>query len=251
MLDAHIHFHKQPYTEATIENMVAVALSRGVDELHLLDHTHKFSQFDPLYECTACEPDTYAHYVRHKRHDIGEYLDFVEKIRRKEYPVRLRFGLEVCYFPQAEQWLRAALSRYDLDFYIGSVHHIDGFAFDFAREDWAGRDVDALYRRYYAIMLQLIESGLFGHLAHPDSIKIFGFSPSEPLSEAYEAVAYALAEAGMSTENNAGFARYGFTNIGLAPEFHAALRRHGVTVYKASDAHIYTDIGAHFDELAD
>lgn len=36
MIDGHIHFNNQPYTLETIQNMVNVALEKGVDKLYLL-----------------------------------------------------------------------------------------------------------------------------------------------------------------------------------------------------------------------
>lgn len=249
MKDAHIHFDKQEYSLELIENMVRVAQSRGVDELNLLDHTHKFRDFDWMYEYTRHEPDTYAHYQKLQKYDLQEYWDFIARVREHSWPIQLHFGLEVCYFPQAEARLRRQLQAYPYDFLIGSVHHIDGFAFDFHREDWDGRDVDQLYRRYFAIMDSLIASGLFDHLAHPDSIKIFGHYPGFDLAPYYKNAAEGLKKAGMTTENNSGFARYGFTNIGLDIPFLRALQEAGVTVFCSSDAHRYTDIGGHFDEL--
>ena len=50
MLDSHIHFDKQPYIMETINKMVDVAIKNNISELHLLDHTHKFIEFKPLYE---------------------------------------------------------------------------------------------------------------------------------------------------------------------------------------------------------
>ncbi len=50
MIDGHIHFHKQAYLLETVESMVKVAIEKGIDEIWLLDHTHKFKEFDFLYQ---------------------------------------------------------------------------------------------------------------------------------------------------------------------------------------------------------
>ena len=42
---------------------------------------------------------------------------------------------------------------------------------------------DEVYKRYYEIMFQLCECGLFSGLAHPDSIKCFGYKPNIELTE--------------------------------------------------------------------
>lgn len=40
MIDGHIHIEKQNYDLELINNMVKVAISKGLDELNILDHTH-------------------------------------------------------------------------------------------------------------------------------------------------------------------------------------------------------------------
>ena len=50
MIDGHIHFEKQPYNLDTVNSMVEVALSKGINEIWLLDHTHKFKEFSFLYQ---------------------------------------------------------------------------------------------------------------------------------------------------------------------------------------------------------
>ncbi len=252
MKDVHIHFHKQPYTIDVVQNIIEVGKKRGIDEFYLLDHTHKFQEFSFLYQLKKDE-FTFNHYKNKKYIPINEYLDFIDLVKRsgleEKYNVKLLFGLEVCYFKEFEKELKEELSKYKFDFLIGSVHHIDGFAFDLDKESWIGRDVDKLYDRYYSIMEDLIKSKLFNHLAHPDSIKIFDYFPSFSLTSRYEKIAKLLFEYHMTTENNSGFDRYGLTNIGLNDEFYDILVKNKVTIYKASDAHDYTYIGNKFECL--
>ena len=249
MLDSHIHFEHQPYDLKLIDDMVNVALSKGIDELNLLDHTHKFKEFEFLYEPTKKDEKSYIWYKTHKTISIKEYIDFIHIVQKRKYPVKLNFGLEVCYFPETEDKLREELKKYDLDFLIGSVHFIDGFAFDIKKENWYGRDIDNLYKRYFKITELLIKSKIFTQLGHPDAIKIFSFFPSFDLHPYYEKIAKLLKEYNMMTENNSGFARHGFTNYGLNKDFFSILEKEGVRVNKSSDAHKYEDIGNKFDEL--
>ena len=253
MRDAHIHFHKQPYSLDIVEEMIKVGVSRGVNEFCLLDHTHKFQEFSFLYEGIRNDDFTYSHYKNKKYLPIDEYLNFIEVVKRSDleekYNVKLLFGLEVCYFKDSIERLKEELKKYHFDFLIGSVHHIDGFAFDLERDSWIGRNVDELYRSYYETMASLIESRAFTHLAHPDSIKIFDYYPSFSLTPYYKKISSLLKKYNMTTENNSGFDRYGLTNIGLDDEFYDILVDDGVVIYKASDAHKASYVGNKFDEL--
>jgi len=111
--------------------------------------------------------------------------------------------------------------------------------------------VDAVYRRYYEIMLELCDSGLFGGVAHPDSIKCFGRLPREDMAERYAALANALNRNGMYAENSGGLRlNYGADcELGLNRDLLRALKGSGVMLRTASDAHRPSDTGAHVREL--
>ncbi len=103
---------------------------------------------------------------------LDSYIHFVDAMKDRQFPIDvLFFGLEVCYIPETAGLLADILERCQWDFITGSVHYIDGWGFDHQAEFWKGIDVNRAYRRYYQIMLNLIQSGLFTGLAHPDSIK--------------------------------------------------------------------------------
>ena len=250
-IDAHIHFHKQEYLLETIDKMVKTAIQNGITELHLLDHTHKFKEFSFLYTKNSLDDVTLKHFENKKYISIKEYLNFIKIVRSKTYPISIKFGLEVCYFKQFEKELKEELSKYNFDFLIGSVHFIDGFGYDLTKESWEGKNVDFLYKRFFETTYDLINSKLFNHLAHPDAIKIFGFKPSFSLEKYYIKVAKLLKKNNMTTENNSGFVRYGFSNYGLDEKFYEILKKYGVKILKSSDAHNYQYIGMKFDELKD
>jgi histidinol-phosphatase (PHP family) len=232
-----------------IDRMVDEAQSHHLDEIWLLDHTHKFKEFAFLYEPLATHTLTYNWYHREQFISIGEYLNFIRLIRSRSYGVRIRFGLEVCYLPQREEELRRELCKYDFDFLIGSVHFIDGTGFDLSKEAWDGADVNHMYKRYYEIMESLILTGLFCTLAHPDSIKVFGHYPDFDLKPTYRRIARLLNEHQMSTENNTGLWRYHHEDIGLNQTFLSILKEEHVDIHPASDAHEYQYIGKNFDVI--
>ena len=251
IIDAHIHFHKQEYSLDIVDKMVETAIKNGVEEIHLLDHTHKFKEFSFLYTKDSLDEATFSHFENRKYRSIQEYLNFIKLVRLKSYPIDIKFGLEVCYFKQYEKELKEELSKYNFDFLIGSVHFIDGFAYDYNKESWEGKNVDLIYKRFFEITYDLIKSKLFNHLAHPDAIKIFGFYPSFNLEKYYLKVAKLLKKNNMTTENNSGFVRFGFSNYGLNKKFYEILKKYGVKILKSSDAHEYKFIGMKFNELKD
>lgn len=245
MTDAHVHIERGPYTRDWIMGFVETAQARGVDRLCLLEHSHRFREFAPLYERIAAYSPYQAEWLsRRMNQDLGDYLDLVGKLRGEEFPIELEWGLEVCWLPEGEDFLRRRLAGLGLDFLTGSVHWIDGWGFDHRPEQWEGRDLEALWRRYFDIMLGLVESGLFDRLAHPDSLKCFGFLPRVEPKEGFRLLAKACAKRGLLVEASAGLHNnYNCEEIGPGPGLLEALEAAGVSLIPASDAHRPQDVG--------
>ncbi len=252
MRDVHMHLERGPYTKVWVDEFVAYAKKRNIEEIYILEHTHRFSEFTPMYAGVRAFSPYQAEWLGSKTpFSILEYQKFIEEMRKHHFPVDIKWGLEVCYIPGTEAFVAERLANFNYDFITGSVHFIDNFAFDLSGEEWAGKDIAALYRRYYAIMLQLVESGLFSGLAHPDSIKCFGHLPPEDLSAQYNALAVALNKAGMYTEHSARlFNNYGYPTPGMNETLLAVLKSHGADIRLASDAHDPSDVGRNLHLLA-
>ena len=174
-------------------------------------------------------------------------------MRQEVLPIQVHFGLEICYFPQEEALIDKLTRDFDWDFLTGSVHWIDGWGFDHppTQAAWLTRDVNQVYQRYFDLIRQLIQSRLFNHLAHPDSIKCFNHYPSFDLNNTYRDIAKNAKTYGIKVENSAGLhLNYGHAELGLNRQFLAHLKAEGVTLITASDAHRPEDVGRYIPELA-
>ncbi len=254
MQDVHIHFlhgHGGGYTIDYYDQFIAAAQSAGLAEIWLLEHTHQFREFAAVYAPIRASSDYQREWLARKMTgSIEDYLAFISRVRMQDVPVKVRFGLEVCYIPEREDRLASILDEYQVDFLAGAVHWIDGWGFDHQAEHWQGKDVDKMYRRYYQIMADLADSGLFDGLAHPDSIKCFGHYPAIDLTADYERLALLLGKQGMYAEQSGGLAlNYGFPELGLNRKLLAVLQDNGITIRTASDAHQVSDVGRNIPEL--
>lgn len=253
MTDGHIHIERGEYTLEWIDEFVNRAAATGLDEIRLLEHNFRFAEFAPMYG-SVCENSDFAArwFARVSgKADYGDYLALIEKVRSRNYPVKIKFGLEICYFREHEE-LTAKLTRgRGFDFLLGSVHFVGDFAFDHAAEHWEGRDVDGIYRRYFEDSVSLAKSGMFDGIGHPDTIKLFGHKPSFTLGEHYERLAAALAESGMYADQNSGAERRcpDTAELGMDGELICALKKHGVPMITSSDAHCPGDVGYKIREL--
>jgi len=253
MIDGHIHIERGPYTLEWIRKFVDKAVEMQLDEICLLEHNFRFEEFVPMYDSVCA----HSEFVNKWFHRVGgvkkldEYLELIRKVREEQFPVKIRFGLEICYFKEHEALIAKLTKDKDFDFLLGSMHFADDFAFDHKPEHWIGVDVDRIYRRYFEDSAWLAKSGLFDGIGHPDTIKLFGYKPSYSLTESYEKLAEALAESGMYADQNSGAARRcpDTAPLGMEPELIRILKKRQVKIITSSDAHCPEDVGYKIREL--
>jgi Histidinol phosphatase and related hydrolases of the PHP family len=251
MIDGHIHIEKGDYSLDWINEFVKYAIQRGMREIHLLEHSHRFKEFKDMYNVVADYNDYQNEWLNRKMTlSIEDYKKFIYDVRHEQFPISVKFGLEVCYIENTEEMVNNILDDFDWDFITGSVHWIDGWGFDHKKEFWNGKDVDVQYAKYYKTMKKLIKSGLFTVLAHPDSIKCFGYQPSIEFTDTYTELADLLNEHKMTVEQSAGlYLNYGHKELGMNKRMLDIFKQKGVSILTASDAHVPENTGKFIKEL--
>ena len=84
---------------------------------------------------------------------------------------------------------------------------------------WDKYNVDDIYHRYYELIFDLVKSGLFTQLAHPDTIKMFNYYPTYDLKPTYHELAKLLVKHHVKGECNTGcYYRYHHQDKGLSKE---------------------------------
>lgn len=254
MLDAHIHIERGDYTLEWISQFVSKAVEMNLEEIWLLEHCYQFEEFVPMYD-SVCVYSDYIDKWFHSRagvHKLEDYFTLIKKVRNAQFPVKIKFGLEICFFKEFEDFVVNLTKDKGFDFLLGSVHYVDDFAFDHKAEHWDGVNVDETYRRYFETAISLAGSGIFDGIAHPDSIKIFGHRPSFSLTDYYESLAKELSKNNMYAEHNSGILRRcpNTATLGMGEEMLNIMRKHNVKINTASDAHCPEDVGDKIAELS-
>lgn len=255
MIDGHVHLEKGEYCIEWIQEFIHYALDRGIKEIYFLEHTHIFQECQSLYHemsmFNTYQSRWYAKKLKNAR-SINDYIRFVELMKREIFPIKLRFGLEVCYSPEREKDIEIIKDLYPFDFFVGSIHFIDGWAFSHLRQPWKSEDYDLhiLYSRYYELMYGLVQSRLFSGLAHPNSLQCFGAYPEADYSMEYERIAKGLKRNNMYIEQSSGLAiNYGDTQLGMNKEMLKYMIKNNVSIITASDAHVPANVGLLISEM--
>lgn len=230
------------YTVDRIEEYVRVAESRGMVEIGISEHCHRFVEFRELFQPIMHAPGADHPGVAWLRDNFYErlerYVEAVMQAKQRGLPVKL--GLEVDWFPGAEAALREILAPYPWDYLIGSVHFLDGWPIDVSADyGWPERDVVAVYQGYFTTLADAARSGLFDTLAHPDLVKKFGhrLDDAVALSDLYRLVVDAAAQSGTALEISTAGLRYPARELYPAPAFLELAAHAGLAVTFGSDAH--------------
>jgi histidinol-phosphatase (PHP family) len=282
LVDYHMHLERGPFAPDWLARFLAVAAERGVGEIGISEHIYRFDEAQAAYGAwwddaedaggapgpppaaapasgvatmprREVAPGTRAFaaawWTGRGGQSLGEYAGLLRDAAAAGLPVRC--GIEADYFPGREDAIRGVLRQAPFDYVIGSVHWIGAWGFDLLDVPglWDGRDVDAAYRAYFALLGRAARSGLFDIMAHPDLIKVMGHRPSPALAldAHYEEAAAAFAAGGVAVEVSTAGLRKPVGELYPAPAFLRACRRRGVPLSLASDAHRPEDVGADFD----
>ncbi|MBE0475767.1 MAG: histidinol-phosphatase HisJ family protein [Coriobacteriia bacterium] len=237
-VDLHVHTSLCRHAEGTAAEMAEAARAAGLDVVAITDHLPLPPGFDPGYAMGADELEAY----------VSEVLVAAEGMRSAGGPEVL-LGIEADWLPGAEERVGDAVAAYPFDVVLGSVHFLDGWAFDDPRlaGEWDRRDAGDVWRAYFGRLCAAARSGLFDAMAHPDLVKKFGHRPGFDALPLYEEAASVFAGAGVAVEVNTAGLRKPVGEAYPSLDFLAACRRAGVSVVTGSDAHHPLEVGFRLD----
>lgn len=235
-VDLHVHTDRCRHAVGTLADYVDAGRLAGLRTLAFADHM-------PLPDL---EPTDYAM----SWDELPAYVRDVSLLRETtEDGLEVLLGIEADWSPDGEQRLREVTEMFDFDVVLGSVHFIDGWAFDDPRlvEQYRAWDPDRLWSRYFEEFSAAAASGLYDVMAHPDLVKKFGCVPEGHLDGWYRDAADALANAGVAVEVNTAGLRKPCAEIYPSLAFLRACRHARVPATTGSDAHRPEEVGQGLD----
>jgi histidinol-phosphatase (PHP family) len=182
--------------------------------------------------------------------ELPRYVEEVERARSAVPEVRIRMGLEVDFLRGCEEWVRELAGMADWDFLIGSVHYLpEGWEVDNPKylRRYREENPERIWSEYWSVYREMVLSGLFDFVGHPDLPKKFGIRPSGDLGRFYRPVIEAMAEADVAFELNTAGLRKDCREIYPEPAFLRMAFEAGVPCLMNSDAHAVEELGADFE----
>jgi histidinol-phosphatase (PHP family) len=200
LTDYHVHLRPDgPNSDAAdffvagnAENYRTVASERGVTELGVSEHIHRFT--------AALDVWQHPFWRQSAVDDLDAYVSFV----REETDLRL--GIEADYVRGTEDRMAGLLDSHEWDYVLGSVHFLGEFAVDFDDETdiWRHENsAERVWKRYFEAIAESALTGLFDVITHPDLVKIWGSGrplPSKDPRFYYEPAIEAMLDANVAME---------------------------------------------------
>jgi histidinol-phosphatase (PHP family) len=243
-----------------LELYCATAAARGISEIAITEHSHRFTRIidrvlpDWRRPTTGPVAEATDHVlVVEGGGDLDAYVTAL--LAGQDAGLPLLIGLEVDYLPGAMPAMAEVLEDYPFDVLLGSVHWLDEWLFDDYGTDafavqWEERDTDAVFAQYFDSVLELTQTGTVDVLAHLDVIKVAGHQA--PRLEEHEARLVAgLSGADVVVELSSAGLRKPVGDTHPSGRLLDALVDVGIGLTTASDGHAVDQIGLGFEVLTE
>jgi histidinol-phosphatase (PHP family) len=248
LTDYHVHLRPDEpgttpekfFTPENAERYRTVAEERGIAELGVAEHIHRFH--------AALDVWGHPFWCQSAADDLEEYVAFVRE------DTDLRLGIEADFVAGREDRMANVLEPYEWDYVIGSVHFLRDHAVDMpgAFDVWdLGAPPEKVWRRYFETVAAAARSGQYDIMAHPDLVKVWGRNrpaPEGDLRRYYEPAVEAFAEMDVAVEVSTAGLRKPVNEIYPARGFLEMVVDAGLPVALSSDAHVPDDLGYGYDE---
>jgi histidinol-phosphatase (PHP family) len=236
LADCHMHTYLCKHATGTPAEYVDAARQLDIPEIS--------------FTCHAPDPGGYDAKNRMTTEEFPQYSELISAVSNSDSPM-VRYGIEADFYPDCAPFLSAWLPRQNFDVVLGSVHTLDGWGFDNPEERnrWHSVDVTNVWREYFRLISQLVDTGLYDVIAHLDLPKKFGHrAKDKDLKEMALPVLDKVLSAGMGIEINTSGLRREVNEIYPSPLLMELMHEREIPICFGSDAHAAEDVGYGFGE---
>ena len=184
-----------------------------------------------------------------------KYVDFTFDLQKEFSSVRIKLGIELDYYPNAEEYLANLTDRYPFDYIIGSVHIHTSIYKSLIKD----KSFDNVCKIALKLEQEAVKSGIFDTLGHfdfyrwlCDSVRFNKFKDAIYESERYKEETYELLKLlekkSVCVEINSSGLKKSFAQILPCPEILSWSEKFDLKYTFASDAHVSEHVGDGYDD---
>ena len=235
IVDLHNHTPLCNHAKGTLAEYIEAAITQETAYFGISDHAPM--DFDPRYRMRFDQMQTYERHVKEAKEHYHDKIDIL-------------LGYEVDYL---QGHMDSRVLKADVDYLIGSVHFLGLWGFDNPEfiDQYEKRDIDTVYRDYFASIQALANSGLFDIVGHLDLIKVFGYRSKTDVKLLAKDAIKAIKKADMVIELSAAGYRKPVKEAYPSDDLLTLIAEADIPITFASDAHHPKQVGFKTQELED
>ena len=251
LTDYHVHLRpdeedarpERYFTRANAERYREAAEERGIAELGVAEHIHRFTQSLDIWQ--------HPWWRRWARDDVDDYCAFV----RGETDLRL--GIEADFVAGRESRIAAFLEAREWDFVVGSVHFVRDAAVDLEGPEWEhvwgrGDSADRVWQRYFETLAEAAALRPLRHHGPPRPRQGVGQRPAAARSATRGATtsppSQAMLDAGVAMEVSTAGLRKPAGELYPGPALLEMAVDAGLPLALSSDAHVPEQLGFRYED---
>ena len=229
LINTHTHTGFCGHAEGTVDELVEAAQAAGISTLAVTEHYPLTAAFDP------------KEFLSMPASRLEEYCHAVHAAREAHPDIDVLLGCEFDWLGDDEDRDLAQIDFGRFEVILGSVHFVDGWAFDSQNtlERWEEVGPDTVWRHYFETWCEAVLSDLpFTVMSHPDLVKKFAYYPSFDPAALYKDAAEALRASGRMAEVNTSGSYYPCKEMYPAPTLLREFNKAGIPMTVGTDAHL-------------
>jgi histidinol-phosphatase (PHP family) len=172
MIDLHVHPNYSIDAEGSIIEFCEEAIDKN---LEIICFTTHLDTGPGRKDCFVRVKGAKVHVLSNEW--LQDYESTIKLADETYHELKVLLGVEVDLYPGVEQNLPDGFHDTDFDLIIGSVHLMDGNAIsleDEAYEIFKKHELQDLGERYYTLLIDSVETGMYDILGHIDIYRRYG-----------------------------------------------------------------------------
>ncbi|MBE3022514.1 MULTISPECIES: histidinol-phosphatase [Campylobacter] len=227
-VDLHNHTTLCNHATGEIDEYIKQAIKLNCEIYGISDHAPM--KYDEAYRMNFAQMNLYESMV------LKAKEDFKDKIK-------ILLGYEVDFL---DGFIDERVLARDVDYFIGSVHFIGGWGFDNPEfiGEYSNKNIDDIWREYFACIEQLAKCGKFDIVGHFDLMKLFNFMPKTDIRILAKDAIKEIKKANLALEINSAGLRKPAAEQYPSVELLELVYEAQIPISFGSDAHDPLQVGA-------
>lgn len=95
--DGHVHLEQGPLTVDYVQQFIDQAYCKGLKKIQILDHTHRFCEFESMYQTLKKQPEQATWLANKFQDSLKSYMQLIQMMRQTQTIIPVSFFRSLLY----------------------------------------------------------------------------------------------------------------------------------------------------------